>query len=389
MPKSRDIERVKNSKRFGAFTTLNDPFNPKNMLTGNISFEHGTGYGAMKISEINGEKVNHPTIYGTPKIAYPFGLGHNYKFPSASEIHRFRKYDGTNVFMYRYEHNSELFTSYKVRLAPFVRGRYLVMWREMLNRYPQIPELFKLNPDIKGFSFELYGNMNQHMIQYENDLDVVLLFGIKDRTSIVMPTDIESAEVPTAEHLGCIDRDYVWNYEQEQEAYDADLKFVSNNMMEQSCSPVFIGEEGSVWYMRDKTSGEIRMFKCKPHQIEQVNWAHTKLNTSVIKATVLNSLESWETPTIEDILVLLKEQYPIHQIATSMNHIENTFHQVKYELLRRKKVRELMELEGFDHNTDVPTILRKIKFEFDREEMSLVYNSVKTIQKFMKIEDQS
>lgn len=382
--KQMNTERVENSKRVGEFMAV-DPFNPRH-LEGLINFEYGTGYGSLKLQKINTDPVNHPTIFGTPKISYPFGLGHNYKFPSASEIHRFKKYDGTNIYMYRYEHKGELFTTYKVRLAPFVRGRYLVMWQEILNRYPQIPRLFSLNPGLKGFSFEMYGNMNQHMIQYEEDLEVVLLFGIRDMVDIVMPTELDAGGVPTAEHLGTVDRDYVWNYEQEQDAYDEDLKLIDPGTMEESQSPVFAGEEGSVWYLRDKNTDHIKMFKCKPHQIEQINWVYTKLNTSVIKATVLNSLEMCESPTIDDILVLLKEEYPVHQIATSMGRIQQTYLQIQHEIGLREEVRSLMELEGFDHTSDRPTIMRKIKGQFDKQQMRSVYNVVKTIQKFMQLE---
>ena len=84
-----------------------DPFNPKNHVEGQVSFSKDTGYGSLKIKKINGESVNQPQIFGTPKIAYPFGLGHNYRFPSAERIYRFRKYDGTNIFMYRYRNKRD------------------------------------------------------------------------------------------------------------------------------------------------------------------------------------------------------------------------------------------------------------------------------------------
>ncbi len=60
-----------------------DPFNPQNHVEGQVSFSRDRHYGSLKIKKINGESVNEPRIFGTPKIAYPFGLGHNYRFPSA------------------------------------------------------------------------------------------------------------------------------------------------------------------------------------------------------------------------------------------------------------------------------------------------------------------
>ena len=156
-----------------------DPFNPQNRVEGQISFNRAC-YGSLKIKKINGESVDQPQIFGTPKIAYPFGLGHNYRFPSAERIYRFRKYDGTNIFMYRYRNNGMEYITFKVRLFPFLRGCYITMWKHILRKYPQIPELFKMNPDVTGFSFELYGSDNPHMIQYEDvKLDIVLLFGMR------------------------------------------------------------------------------------------------------------------------------------------------------------------------------------------------------------------
>lgn len=70
-----------------------DPFNPQNYVEGQINFSRDRRYGALQIKRINGEPVDQPLIFGTPKIAYPFGLGHNYRFPSAERIYRFRKYD--------------------------------------------------------------------------------------------------------------------------------------------------------------------------------------------------------------------------------------------------------------------------------------------------------
>ena len=48
-----------------------DPFNPKNHLEGQIRFSKDKHYGSLQIKKINGEVVDHPPIFGTPKIAYP------------------------------------------------------------------------------------------------------------------------------------------------------------------------------------------------------------------------------------------------------------------------------------------------------------------------------
>ena len=116
-----DLQKIKSGQQtldsdYSEFS-VTDPFNPQNHVEGQISFSRDRRYGALQIKRINGEPVNQPSILGTPKIAYPFGLGHNYRFPSAERIYRFRKYDGTNIFMYRYTYNGLKYITLTGRIA--------------------------------------------------------------------------------------------------------------------------------------------------------------------------------------------------------------------------------------------------------------------------------
>ena len=366
-----------------------DPFNPKNHVEGHISMRKDKYYGSVKINKINGEPVDHPLIFGTPKIAYPFGLGHNYRFPSADQIYRFRKYDGTNIFMYRYRDELREYITFKVRLFPFLRGRYITMWQHILRRYPQITELFKMNPDITGFSFELYGSDNPHLIQYEDvPLDIVLLFGIRAKHwQIVLNTELETGDIPKAELLGTVEKDYVWHYEQEQEAFNEQLEFIGLNA---SQTPVFRGEEGSIWYVKVKGTSDIRMYKCKPHQIEQVHWTQskTKLSATVIWATILKAFENWENPNLDEIVAILNEDYPIHQITISMGQIKQMLTAAKNAADTQKKIWELIVMHGFDGDTDTGTVFHKIADEIDQDKR-LIYKAIKNVQKMMKLEDES
>ena len=364
-----------------------DPFNPQNRVEGQISFNRAC-YGSLKIKKINGESVDQPQIFGTPKIAYPFGLGHNYRFPSAERIYRFRKYDGTNIFMYRYRNNRAEYITFKVRLFPFLRGRYITMWRYILRKYPQITELFKLNPDVTGFSFELYGSDNLHTIQYEDvKLDIVLLFGLHGmQRQIVMNTDLKTGDIPKAAQLGTLEKDYVWHYEQEQQDLDRRLEFIGLN---ESQAPMFRGEEGSIWYLKVKDTSEVRMYKCKPHRIEQVHWtrAQTQLSPTVIWATLLKAFENWENPGLDEIIAILNEDYPIHQITISIGQIEQMLNTAKNAANTRKKIWELMVMQGFDGNTDIATVFHKIANELDQDKR-LIYKAIKNVQNMIKIEDE-
>ena len=364
-----------------------DPFNLQNHLEGQISFSKDKHYGSLQIEKINGEFVDQPLIFGTPKIAYPFGLGHNYRFPSAEWIHRFRKYDGTNIFMYRYKYNEMAYTTFKVRLFPFLRGRYITMWQHILRKYPQITELFRMNPDIAGFSFELYGSDNPHLLQYEDvTLDIVLLFGLCGaQGQIVLNTDIETGDVPKAEWLGTVKKDYVWHYEQEQQELDRQLSFIG---LDQNHAPIFSGEEGSIWYVKIKDTDEIRMYKCKPHQIEQVHWAQkqTQLSDTVIWAAILKAFENWENPELDYIIAILNEDYAMHQITPSIGRIEHKFNIAKNEADTRKKIWEFMVMHGFDGNTDIATVFHEIADRLNQDKR-VVYKAIKNVQKMMKIEN--
>lgn len=364
-----------------------DPFNPQNRVEGQISFNRAC-YGSLKIKKINDESVDQPQIFGTPKIAYPFGLGHNYRFPSAARIYRFRKYDGTNIFMYRYRYNGMEYITFKVRLFPFLRGRYITMWKHILRKYPQITELFKLNRDVTGFSFELYGSNNPHMIQYEDvKLDIVLLFGLHGMQGrIVMNTELEAGDIPKAAQFGTVEKDYVWHYEQEQQDLDRRLEFIGLN---ESQAPMFRGEEGSIWYLKIKDTSEVRMYKCKPHRIEQVHWTQTQtqLSATVVWATILKAFENWENPELDEIIAILNEDYPIHQITISIGRIEQMLSTAKNAADTRKKIWELMIMQGFDGNTDTATVFHKIANELDQDK-KLIYKAIKNVQNMMKIEDE-
>ena len=294
--------------------------------------------------------------------------------------------DTFDKYQYRYKNNGMEYITFKVRLFPFLRGRYVTMWQHILRKYQQITELFKLNPDVTGFSFELYGSDNPHTIQYEDvTLDIVLLFGLRGtHGQIVLNTELEAGDIPKAEQLGTVEKDYVWHYEQEQQDLDRRLAFIG---LDENQAPIFSGEEGSIWYVKIKDTNEIRPYKCKPHRIEQVHWTQTqtKLNATVIWATILKAFENWENPELGEIIAILNEDYPIHQITISMGHIKQMFNTAKNAADTEKKIWERMVMHAFDGNTDPATVFHKIANQFDQDKR-LLYKSIKNVQKMMKIE---
>ncbi|RKU38705.1 hypothetical protein C6496_04130 [Candidatus Poribacteria bacterium] len=218
-------------------------------------------------------------------------------------------------------------------------------------------------------------------------MDIVLLFGLSGRHGqIVLNTEIETGDIPKAEQLGTVKTDYVWHYEQEQQDLDRRLEFIGLN---ESQAPMFRGEEGSIWYVKIKDTSEVRMYKCKPHRIEQVHWTQTQtqLSPTEIWATILKAFENWENPELDEIIAILNEDYPIDQITLSIGQIEQMLNTAKNAADTRRKIWELMVMHGFDSNTNTATVFHKIASQFDQDNR-LIYKTIKNVQKMMHMEDE-
>ncbi|HIJ41609.1 MAG TPA: hypothetical protein HPP90_11125 [Deltaproteobacteria bacterium] len=156
-----------------------EPFS-KLRLAGCLSLKPDYRYGALALLKVEGREAPQ-RILATPKLRYPFDRAGAFHFPSVKKIDIYEKIDGTNVFEYRFKDGENMaYVTYKLRLHPVLRngkwGNFLDMWKEMLERYPQIPEL----PVINGcsLSFELFGSRNAHLMLYDTPLDCALLFGV-------------------------------------------------------------------------------------------------------------------------------------------------------------------------------------------------------------------
>ena len=366
------------------YTNEIDPFNPKNRMTCDMCTESGPNYGSLRIRKINNKSAPQPTINGTPKLYYPFNKVHKYQFPSATEIRSYDKIDGTNVVAYRYlDSTGHPFITFKVRLFPFLRGQFVPMWQRILNMYPNLSKLFVMNPSVSAFSFELFGSDNIHLIKYPEKLDIRLLFGIKrgwtDGEPIyAIPEEINTGGmVATAFHQQTITSDYVWNYEQEQKAKDSILTPVDNDEDDRQ---IFEGSEGSVWYLREKESGNWRMFKCKPHQIEVIHWASEHIPSTICHATAHNVLETQDDVTYESVVELLLEDYTQEKIDKSAYRIRKAVNTMQEAIFLHQQVDIVMNLYDFS-DADVPTVMRTLSKHFDRGDMRKVFQRVDKIRK--------
>ena len=107
----------------------------------------------------------------------------------------------------------------------------------------------------------------------------------------------------------------------------------------------------------------------------------------MISATILKAFENWKNPELGEIITILNEDYPIHQIAASTGRIEQMFNIAKNEADTRKKIWEFMIMHGFDGNTNTATVFHKIANQLDQDNR-LVYKTIKNVQKMMQMEDE-
>lgn len=339
-----------------------DPFNPQNLVRGTIAHGGGFNYGRLDITHINGNPVPQ-TIYGTPKMHYPFDKEGRFNFPKVKNIEMFDKLDGTNVFGYKYRYKGRTFISFKTRLRPFLSnnyGQFLDMWQRMLKKYPDLVRLFEHNPSIDGFSFELYGVENTHLIKYDVLLDTALLFGIRGQ-SVVSPTDIVKDTmgtdgivkfVPMATRIFRFtsydyrrpNEDLLSNHKLTQ-MYKNQQVQMDGNLTEDD--GIYAGTEGQIWYAHLET-GEIQLFKCKPHQIELIHWSSDNaIHRNVIHTTAQNALESYAELTVDAVKELLSEEFADVQINKSVDRIKKAVDKINEDMYYLDKVEEILTTTAY------------------------------------------
>lgn len=135
-------------------------------------------------------------------------------------------------------------------------GPFLDYWRELVERYPAVPDLAEKNAC--HISFEMYGARNAHLIQYETALETAVLFGVKPGDgSVVAPFELNLLGVPGALLHGEL------SSEDDPVARYAEMRAE----MEKRNRPVederLCGTEGAIWYVVEPT-GRVTLWKCKP-----------------------------------------------------------------------------------------------------------------------------
>lgn len=346
-----------------------DPFSGLR-LEGYLSLKPDHRYGALALLKVD-EREAPQRILATPKLRYPFDRSGAFHFPSVREIDIYEKIDGTNILAYRLrDGENKWHVTYKLRLSPVLRngkwGHFLDMWQEMLERYPQIPELPVINDC--ALSFELFGSRNALLMLYETPLDCALLFGVDADGRYRSIDELDYSEVPVPAHLGHLKagEDPVAVYGRIREKLQSTIQSRDDDKLS--------GQEGAVWYVTT-TKMERVLFKCKPESVEAIHWKGG-INKGAVLATCWNMLETEDVLHYERLERLLLEEYSQGEIDAFRGHIDACMEAVNEELQFRDRVLEAYDRIGIKLTEDKASVMRMISGQFPRALMKKVYTLI-------------
>jgi hypothetical protein len=310
-----------------------DPYNPQNTVSGTL-FVNESQYGDILIEKVNDLSCKQ-YIHVTPKFLYPGdvtspSLVNSKSFPESFKMIRgYDKLDGTNICMFRYEDaEGYLFTSYKTRLVPFLKGssygNWIEMWNKMLEMHPeQIEKLRKLTQ--YNFGFEMFGFLNKILIIYGVPLDHRLLYAIdRDTGKLIDPHEFD---YPKPQIIFEIDPHTNPFKHYEQMRMEMEERFING-------SPV----EGIVMYVHFNEK-DLCAWKCKPPSVlaKQTEDNVRFIGFNDVYTTAMNTLEELEN--LDDLeretINLLSETYNDVFIQASIGTIRQAVFQAK-EYVRKK-----------------------------------------------------
>ena len=347
---------------------VTDPFSGV-LLEGHLSLKPDHRYGALALLRVGGCEVPQ-RILATPKLRYPFDRTGRFRFPPVRQVDIYEKIDGTNVLAYAFrDADGQAHVTYKLRLYPILRngkwGRFLDMWKEMLDRYPGIAEL----PLVNGcsLSFELFGARNPHLMAYDTPLDCALLFGVDAQGRYRPPDELEPRGVPLPAHFGRLTagEDPVAEYGRIREELQSRIEPQSDQMLK--------GAEGTVWYVTT-TDGERALFKCKPESVEAIHWKGG-ISKGAVTATCWNLLETQdlEYGALERLLL---EEYSQEEIDAFREYIDACMAEVKEQLEFRNRVLAAYDAVGVRLTEDKGRVMRALSMQFQRADMKKVFTVI-------------
>jgi hypothetical protein len=366
-----------------------DPYNNKNEIHGWINMSPNKRYGALYIDEVNGMEVDQ-FIWGTPKMHYPHDKTGNYSWISGiDKIECYEKYDGSNIFSFIYKDAvGNEYVSYKTRLMPFIKcdGRFGIfdLWNEVLDMYPDIPELIYKNG--MSVSYELYGRKNLILIRYEDLINAKVLFLRDDLGRIYTPQDANVGLVGSCPLITEINEfsDLNEEYSKIREYLETRIKITKNTNPE--LEDLVEGIEGSIMYAITESSGCVQ-YKAKPDYVMDI---HRKAGEGIpyhsIMTTTRNAFEMEDIVDVKLIVSLLKEEFTEEQIYKRMGTIHRVVDDMNIFMKLREKIIENYikmkdEDDSFDINIDKGKVMRyfstKMKeWKLDKRKAGKVYKII-------------
>ena len=327
-PSDPEIHR----KTWQRYEGITDPYNQQNTLTGYVQMSGGDDYGCLLIEEVNG-KAAPQKLRGAPKTNYPFSHDQVWLIEDGLKVRRSVKYDGTNICQFAYQDGEgNTFTSYRVRTRPLVPERFRGMLDRTLARYPMVRNL-ELQPG-EAHCYEMYGegNPSPGLIRYEVEEELVALFRRRPGDNGVEPADGSN---PAFARLDCplsqVSEQETWHdakamYTARQNAWSERL--VANP---RDGERAFNGHEGEMLYVafndgdRTEPGAFTRLIKLKPSEIVEIHHELERIPEEEIQATLRNIYETSDTPTIEDLRGLLRQDWSGDQIRRSQNAIDRVW----------------------------------------------------------------
>jgi len=364
----------KTDKRVFPFD-VEDIFNPGNRLQGYICVAPDLRYGMLYIEKVNGKKCPQ-WVWATPKMGYPFDKTNVFRYPAdIISIKGYEKLDGTNVLAYCYiDKDLKRYVTYKSRKTPILRdgtfGMFASMWREMLVRYPKIPQMALDTGD--NLSFEMYGRRNRHLITYQVLLDVKFLFG-RDANGMIKPPsvyDLDKYRLKGAKLINTIDDvfDFVGDYKKDVERLNKQLRVETKQDEE-----IVYGMEGLVWYALSKNKHIL--YKCKPKYVTDIHFAASAgIPDHSIYITCLNAFEDKDYPDLDYIIELLEEEFEKDEIIKRMPKISRIFNEVWNRVRLKKELRgECGRHPELDINKDKNVVMRHFAKIYPKNRIKMVY----------------